>query len=408
MRKRAWLLAVSLLVAGEAEAEDWPEFRGPDGQGHSTENRLPLTWSESHSVAWKVPVPGRGWSSPVLQGEQIWLTTAQSDGRSLRAVCLDRQTGRLQKNVELFRLDEPGPVHRKNGRASPTPILEGQRVYTHFGAFGTACVSTAGEILWKTVLQYNHRHGPGGSPTLFGDMLVISCDGYDDDQFVVALDKGTGEIRWKNERPDAQHAYSTPLVIQVDGRSQVVSTGADRVVAYDPANGKEIWSSRYVGYSLIPRPVWGHGLVYVCSGYDPPATLYAIRPDGRGDVTGTHVEWTLDRGVPLTPSPLLVDDELYLVSDNGIASCLDAKTGKLHWRHRLGGEFSASPVYADGRIYLLSEDGVTTVVAPGRTFTELAVNRLAGRTLASMAVSQAALYIRTDEHLYCIEAMSAD
>jgi outer membrane protein assembly factor BamB len=260
-----------------------------------------------------------------------------------------------------------------------------------------------GKILWKTHLEYNHGHGPAGSPALWGDLLIISCDGRSD-QFIVALDKHTGDIVWKRERAEGRHAYSTPLVIQVDGKSQVVSTGGDRVTAYDPSTGEEIWGVRYVGYSLVPRPVYGHGLVFISSGFDPPATLYAIRPEGQGDVTDSHVEWTLDRSVPLTPSPLLVGDELFLVSDQGIATCLDAKTGTEHWRERLGGKFSASPVYAAGRIYFLNEEGGATVIAAEPSFQQLATNQLDGRTLASIAISGSAIYLRTDTHLYRIES----
>jgi outer membrane protein assembly factor BamB len=395
-----------LMAAFPALGGDWPQFRGPDGQGHSSERRLPLTWSETENIVWKVPVDGRGWSSPVLKEGQIWLTTADPEGHFLRAVCLDRETGVKRLEVDVFRKEAPGRINGKNSHASPTPILEGERVYVHYGAHGTACLSNDGEIIWKTVLEYNHGHGPAGCPVLFEDMLIISCDGRRE-QFVVALEKHTGEIRWRSDRPEGRHAYSTPLVIQVDGRSQLVSTGGDRVVAYDPLTGEEIWWSRYVGYSLVPRPVYGHGLVFVCSGFDPPATLYAIRPDGREDVTDSHIAWTLNRGVPLTPSPLLVGDDLFIVSDDGIATCLDAKTGTRHWRRRIEGNFSASPVYTAGRIYLLSEEGVTTVIGADRSFEELATNRLDGRTLASIAVSSGAIYLRSETHLYRIQSLAS-
>jgi len=392
-----------MLVPASASGENWPQFRGPGGEGHSVEQRVPLTWSETENIVWKAPIAGRGWSSPVINDEQIWLTTADPEGHSLRAICLERKSGWLVHDVEVFHKEELGRINGKNSHASPTPILEGNRVYVHYGAHGTACLSVDGQIIWKTVLEYNHGHGPAGCPVLFGDTLIISCDGRRD-QFIVALDKRTGEIVWKRERPEGRHAYSTPLVIQVDGKSQVVSTGGDRVTAYDPLTGKEIWWSRYVGYSLVPRPVYGHGLVFISSGFDPPATLYAIRPDGQGDVTESHVEWTLKRGVPLSPSPLLVGDQLFIVSDDGIAACVDAKTATQHWRQRLGGDFSASPVYAAGRVYLLNEEGVTTVVAADTSFKRLAINRLDGRTLASIAVSDGAICLRTDSHLYCIES----
>ena len=328
------LLMPSLLIV--LHAENWPEFRGPTGQGHSRERGLPLTWSETENVRWKIPITGKGWSSPVILGDRIWLTTAMENGRSLRAICLDRRTGHVLHHVEVFRLADPGPIHEKNSHASPTPILAEDRVYLHFGSHGTACITSSGEIVWKTQdLKYYHRHGPGGSPVLLGDLLIISCDGYDI-QYVVALDKRTGRIRWKSPRKGYQ-AYTTPLIVQVDGKDQVVSPGAHRAISYDPWTGKEIWWIRYGnGYSNVPRPVYGQGLVFICSGFDQPELL-AIRPDGQGDVTETHVAWSLKRGIPLTPSPLLVGEELYIVSDNGIASCLDAKTGQKHWQERLGG-----------------------------------------------------------------------
>lgn len=391
-----------LLLPVLAPAENWTEFRGPTGQGHSSERGLPLTWSETENVAWKVPIPGRGWSSPVLVDDQIWLTTATDEGRSLRALCLNRDTGRIVFNVEVFQLTDPGAVHQKNSHASPTPILEGDRVYLHFGSHGTACITRSGQIVWRTQeLKYYHRHGPGGSPVVYGDLLIVSCDGYDI-QFVVALDKHTGKIRWKSPRKGYQ-AYTTPLTIQVQGKDQLISPGAHRAVAYEPLTGKEIWSVRYGdGYSNVPRPVFGHGLVFICSGFEQ-AELLAVRPDGQGDVTDSHVAWSLKRAVPLTPSPLLVGEELYLVSDNGIASCLDAKTGKTHWQQRLGGNHSASPIFAEGRIYFLNEEGESVVIEPGKEFKKLATNQLDGQTLASMAVSGKAIFIRSSDHLYRLQ-----
>ena len=394
------LLMPSLLIV--LHAENWPEFRGPTGQGHSRERGLPLTWSETENVRWKIPITGKGWSSPVILGDRIWLTTAMENGRSLRAICLDRRTGHVLHHVEVFRLADPGPIHEKNSHASPTPILAEDRVYLHFGSHGTACITSSGEIVWKTQdLKYYHRHGPGGSPVLLGDLLIISCDGYDI-QYVVALDKRTGRIRWKSPRKGYQ-AYTTPLIVQVDGKDQVVSPGAHRAISYDPWTGKEIWWIRYGnGYSNVPRPVYGQGLVFICSGFDQPELL-AIRPDGQGDVTETQVAWSIKRGIPLTPSPLLVGEELYIVSDNGIASCLDAKTGQKHWQERLGGNYSASPIYADGRIYFLNEDGESVVIEPAKEFKKLASNAIDGYTLASMAVSGGAIFIRSASHLYCLQ-----
>jgi outer membrane protein assembly factor BamB len=277
-------------------------------------------------------------------------------------------------------------------------------VYVHFGADGTAALTTSGEVVWRVQFPYESQHGNGGSPVLYGDLLIFNCDGYDT-AFVVALDKRTGKVRWKTprRRPWSQ-AYSTPLVIRVGDRDQLFSVGAFRAAAYDPQTGKEIWSVSYGdGFSNVPRPVFGQGLVYIATGFQEPLLL-AVRPDGTGDVTKTHIAWTLERFAPHTPSPLLVGDELYVVDDLGITSCLDAKTGQTYWRQRLGGNHSASPVFADGRIYFLSERGAATVIAPGKEFRKLATNVVDGATLASMAVSAGSIFIRTDSHLYRIRS----
>jgi outer membrane protein assembly factor BamB len=366
---------------------------------------LPLEWSEGEHVLWKTPVPGTGWSSPVVAGGRIWLTTAVDDrGTSLRLVSFDVDSGRESSNVEVFRLKSAGAINPKNSRASPTPVVDGDRVYVHFGAEGTAAVSTSGEIVWKTRFAYESQHGSGGSPILYGDLMIVSCDGADA-AFVVALDKRTGKERWKTwRRSPFDQAYSTPLVIRVGDRDQVVSAGAFRAGAYDPASGKEIWHVDYGdGFSNVPRPVFGHGLVFIATGFQQPSLL-AVRPDGAGDVTKTQVAWRLERAAPLTPSPILVGDELYVVNDAGILSCLTATTGAVLWQQRLPGSYSASPVAADGRIYFLNEAGVTTVIAPGPRFQVLALNHLDGATLASMAVSDGSLFIRSDKHLYRIGA----
>lgn len=390
---------LAAVLLGVCLSQDWPQFRGPTGQGHSEERGLPLTWSETQHVKWKVPIPGRGWSSPAIQGDRIWLTTATDNGRSLRAIGLDRESGRILHDVEVIRVRDPGAINAKNSQASPTPVIEGDRVYLHFGAYGTAAIDDGGKVIWKTELQYSHgQHGPGGSPALYEDLLVVSCDG-EDVQFVVALDKRTGKVRWKKFRNGFQ-AYSTPLVIRLAAGDQLVSTGAHRAVSYEPLTGKEIWSVNYGdGFSNVPRPVYSAGLVFICTGFQQPSLL-AVRVDGRRDVTKTHVAWSLSRGVPLTPSPLVVGDQLYMVSDNGIASSMEAATGKELWRVRLGGNHSASPTYADGRIYFLSEEGESVVVAPGAEFRPLARNQLDGPTLASMAVSRGSIFIRSQTHLY--------
>jgi outer membrane protein assembly factor BamB len=393
-----------------AAAEDWPEFRGPTGQGHAIGQTPPLEWGPAKNVIWKVAVEGAGWSSPVVAGGHVFLTTAvtsdNSEDASLRTVCLDAATGRSVWDVEVFRqigADAP-KIHTKNSHASATPLVAGNRVFVHFGHQGTACLDTSGKIVWRNrELKYPPVHGNGGSPILVDDLLVFSCDGASD-PFVVALDATSGKVRWKTPRPGEtvkKFAFSTPLLITVNGRRQIVSPGAGSVGAFDPNDGREIWRVQYDGYSVIPRPVYGHGLVFVSTGYDSPEVL-AIRPDGKGDVTDSHVAWRQSRGAPNTPSMLLVGDELYFVSDRGVASCVDAKTGKSHWSERVGSAFSASPVFADGRIYFQSEEGMATVVKAGKRFEKLAQNSLKERTLASIAVAHGRIFLRSQKHHYCI------
>ncbi len=400
---RRSLLTQCLSLPLVASAEDWPRFRGPSGQGESTETGLPQEWSETRNVLWKQPIPGAGWSSPSIAGNRIWLTTATDQGASLRLLSLDRDTGRTLLDTEVFRVKDKGPgIHKKNSFASPTAIVRGDRIWVHYGFYGTACLSATGDILWKQTLKYEPQHGPGGSPVLFEDLLIISCDGFDA-QFVVALDAATGKVRWKTPRGKGNQAYTTPLVIDVAGKPQVVSPGAHRAYAYDPRTGKEIWNIEYgAGFSNVPAAVYAHGLVYICSGFFQPI-LFAVRPDGQGNVTKSHVAWQYPRAVPLTPSPIVVGGELYMISDNGIGTCLDAKTGSLNWKRRIGGNHSASPVAADGRIYFLSEEGESTVLAPGREYRELVRNTVEERTLASLAISGKAIFLRGDRSLYRIQ-----
>jgi outer membrane protein assembly factor BamB len=416
MLKNSWTLLMAAFVLAESTAhgEDWPEFRGPTGQGISKGRDLPVEWSDgsngaSKNIDWKTPIAGEGWSSPVLRDGRIYLTTAApqagSAKRSLRVICLEAASGKNVWNVEAFAPDSSTPIHSKNSHASPTPLIEGDRLFVHFGHQGAACLDLTGKIVWRNNrLAYPPVHGGGGSPILAGDALVFSCDGASD-PFVVALDKSNGKVLWKvNRESDAKKkfSFSTPLLITVKGQPQVISPGSNVVCAYDPQTGREIWRVRYEGYSVVPRPVFGHGLVYISTSFDRP-TVMAIRPDGTGDVTATHVAWTNAKGAPNTPSLLLVGDELYMLSDAGIASCLDAKTGKAHWQERIGGNCSASPVYADGRIYFQNEEGLGVVIEAGKEFRKLAGNPLNERTLASYAVGDGALFIRSEKHLYRVQ-----
>jgi outer membrane protein assembly factor BamB len=412
MRPAFAVIIAAVFVAGTGHADDWPEFRGPDGQGHAR-GSLPTEWGPDRNVAWKQAIPGSGWSSPVVSGGRVYLTAAvpveksPTKDLSLRALCLDAKSGRVVWDVEAIRQNGarvPG-IQSKNSNASPTPIVAGKRLYVHFGHLGTACLDLDGKVIWRqTELRYAPVHGNGGSPILVDDLLIFSIDG-DDKQCVVALGAADGRVKWKTDRRSRAYkkfSFHTPLLIEVNGKQQVISAGSDVASAYDPKTGEEIWHVRYEGYSVIPRPVYGHGLLYIVTGYDRPS-LIAVRPDGKGDVTNTHVAWRMTRNAPHTPSPLLVGDELYTVSDGGWASCLDAKTGRVHWSERLGGGFSASPLTADGKVYFQNEAGVGFVVRAGTKYELLAKNDLKERTLASYAAADGALFIRTAKHLYRIE-----
>jgi outer membrane protein assembly factor BamB len=403
-------LLFSLALTLPASAENWPEFRGPTGQGIYAGKGLPLGWSPTKNVVWKSAIPGRGWSSPIVWEGRVYLTTAvpvEDKAWTLEALCLDAATGKLLWRTEVFREDgEKAPkIHSKNSHASPSPSTDGQRLYVHFGHQGAAALDLEGKVLWRnTEHPYEPVHGNGGTPILVDDKLVFSGDG-SDQQFLVALDKTTGKTIWKTDRRCTavkKFSFGTPLLITTGGKRQIVSPASDAVTAYDPASGAEIWRARYTGYSVTPRPVFGHGMIFLSTSFDRP-TLLAIRADGTGDVTKSHLVWSTAKGAPHTPSPLLIGEELYMVSDNGIASCLDADTGKVHWQERIGGNFSASPLYADGKIYLQSEDAVTTVLAAGTKFTNLAQSKLNERTLASSAVADGAIYIRTESALYRIQ-----
>ncbi len=398
--------ALSCVMA----AEDWTEFRGPTGQGHSSAAKLPLEFGPEKNLTWRQPVAGAGWSSPVIANGRIYLTTATpaeaAGHQSLRVLCMDTASGRPVWSTEAFDTSI-SKVHGKNSQASPTPIIDGNRLYVHFGHQGSACLDLAGKVIWRnSEFAYSPVHGNGGSPIIVGDALFFSCDG-STNPFVIALNKNTGKELWRTERKTGasrKFSFSTPLLITVNDQPQIISPGSGAVCAYDPKDGREIWRARYgEGYSVIPRPVFGHGMIFIGTGYDRP-TLMAVRTDGKGDVTDSHVAWTLTKGAPNTPSALLVGTELYFVSDGGVASCVDAKTGDVHWQERVDGSHSASPLHANGRIYLTSEGGTITVLEAGRTFRVLAQNKLGERALASPAVTGDALIVRTAAHLYRFES----
>lgn len=416
---RLWTLLVAMGLAVVAEclwSAEWPQFRGPQGNGHASARDLPLAWDETSGVVWKTAIPGKGWSSPVLSAGRVYLTTAvplgedESGELSLRALCVDAATGRILWDEEVFHQPAGAPkIHSKNSHASPTPLVHANRLFVHFGHQGTACLDLAGRVLWRaTSHRYEPVHGNGGSPVLVDGLLIFSCDGAEN-PFVIALDAATGQTRWqffRTSEADNKFSFSTPAVIDVRGQKQLITPGSGVVNALDPATGREIWRVRYgQGYSVIPKPLYAHGLVFVATGYNTP-TVMAIRPEGEGDLTETQVVWTYRKAAPHTPSLLVIDDLLYMVSDKGIATCLEARTGREVWQERLAGNYSASPLYADGKIFLQSEEGPAIILQPGRVFQKLAQTGFSERTLASYAVDDEALLIRTQQHLYRVAAAS--
>lgn len=410
----SFVASTSLAWSASAGEASWPEFRGPTRQGSSDATGLPVKWSATENIAWKAELPGRAWSSPVVGDGVVYLTNAVGakdstdphDTFSLRVVALNATDGKVIWDREVFVIKDPHTfgIHGKNSYASPTPVLEGDRIYAHFGHFGTACLTTKGEVQWKNQqVTYSPVHGGGACPVVVDDLLIFPADAASN-PFVVALDKRNGKTKWKVARTvgaKRTFSFSTPLVIEVNGEKQLITPGSNVVSALNPKDGREIWKVGYEGYSVVPRPIYAQGLVFLSTGYDKPTGL-AIRPDGKGDVTGTHVVWRMEKGAPLTPSMLAVGEDLFSVADNGIVSCFEAKTGKLFWQERVARATSASPLYADGKIYIQDELGNGYVIKASRKLELLSTNALGQKSLASYAVNGRQLLIRTQNALYCV------
>lgn len=425
-------LLILFLLTLTARA-DWKQWRGPTGQGHTTAT-LPTTWSETENVKWRSTVPGKGWSSPVIEGDQVWVTTAHEREASaaerakrlesntggqpvvvlslarLHAVCFDKNTGKLLHDVEVLTKKDPQWAHKLNSYASPTPVIENGKLYCHFGSYGTACVDTqTANVVWRNQdLFVHHENGPGSTPVLWKDKLIFHMDG-SDEQYIAALDATTGKLAWRTDRtgemnanPQLKKSYGTPLILETNGKATLYSPAADWLYGYDPANGKELWKLNYgmLGFSIVPRPVAGHGMLFLSTSFMRPQMI-AVRIDKPGV---PEIAWKYDRGVSNQPSPILVGNELYFVSDSGgIVTCVDAQTGDVHFRERVGGNFSSSPLHANGKIYFHSREGDTSVLQAGKKFKVLATNKLDGDLMASAAVDGDALILRTDKALYRIE-----
>lgn len=410
-------LFLASLLATPAGAENWPRFRGPTGQGVSAERGLPLKWGNGENLLWKAEVPGQGWSSPVVWGDRLFLTSTTENGASCHVLCFDANSGKLLWDKEVFK-QEPKRKEEQNSHATPTPVTDGKHVYAFFSGGGAAALDFEGKVAWtNTEHSFYSKHGMGASPLLSGDVLVMPFDGSSpgddptlgwkkpwDGAFILGLDAATGQVRWKAKRGASRVAHVTPQLTEVGGKPLLVSGAGDVIQGFDPATGDLLWTVQSQGEGVVPSVVVGEGLAFTSSGFEA-STVRTVRlaADAKGDVTRTHVAWEHKRAVPCIPSFVYADGLLFSVKENGIALCMDAKTGEIVWQDRLDGTYSASPVLAEGRLYCLSETGETTVIAAGREFKELARNALdAGRCQASPAVSNGKIYVRGTKGLFCV------
>ena len=389
----------------------WPEFRGPESDGRRLAS-LPVTeWSESSHVLWKTPIHGQGWSSPVVWGDRIWLTTATPDGKRLSVIALQTSTGKIVVDRVLFDdVEVQKDHHVTNSYASPTPVCDGENVYVHFGAYGTAALDAkTGETRWmRQDLPCNHFRGPGSSPILFKNLLIFHMDGFDF-KYVVALDKTTGNTVWKTDRQidygtsdgDVHKAYSTPLLIETEWGLQMICVSSKATIAYRPQSGEEIWRVRYDEYSTTARPIFDGQHVFINSGFSK-AHLLAVRPAPSGDITDTHVTWNVSRSIGCKPSHVWVDNWIFSLEDRGVLTCLDKQTGEQVWQERLGGDFSASPIVAGKFLFVFDHDGKGYVYLADGSGTRVAINQLETGCRASPAVLGNQLLIRTTEALYLL------
>ncbi|MEM7455620.1 MAG: PQQ-binding-like beta-propeller repeat protein [Planctomycetota bacterium] len=410
LRNASLLIAVFYLSGGTVFAQEaWPEFRGPDGNGHTGGACIPDSISDSQ-IKWSTPIHGKGWSSPVISSNQVWLTTATEDGREMSAICVDLMSGETQHDIIIHRNDAPAFCHSENSYASPTPAIEDGRIYLHFGSYGTTCLNTeTAEVIWqRTDLQCDHFRGPASSPILYGDLLIVAFDGFDL-QYVVALDKQTGETVWKTDRDidygtdngDFMKAYSTAAVFEIDGEALLVSPSAIATTAYRPLTGEIVWTVYHDGMNASCRPViTPGGLVLITNGM---GRMVAVDPKGRDDISDSNIEWQGSESVAKKASLLVIQERIYMIADNGILSCLDAESGETLWRERIGGTFAASPLFDGDKILLLDREGNAIVCRPSDEFELIAQSELGAGFMASPAVAGNKIILRSTERLICIE-----
>lgn len=409
------LIPMLLISAAVLHAENWPEFRGPTHQGVSSEQKVPLHWSSESNVLWQAAIPGESWSSPIVWGDRVFITTATDSGATCRVLSLDRKSGRVIWNQEVFQ-QVPRHKQRRNTDATPTPATDGERVYACFGDGSFVALSFGGDVAWTNrAYPFYGEHGLGTSPILHRDLLIMARDGSSegedkklgwqqpwDQSYVVALDSKSGKERWKGKRGLSRISHGGPNIWEHDGRVEVVSEAGDVVQGFDFLTGDRLWSNEVIGEGKVPSVVIGDGLAFTSGGWGGKETVKAFRLGGRGDMKEANLVWEQRKGMPKVPSMLYLKPHLFAMADSGIATCMKADTGELLWQERVGGNFSASPVSAGGRIYLLSDEGVTTVIEAGPEFRVLAKNPLGEKAQASIAISQGNIFIRTANRLYCV------
>jgi len=417
------LLTLCLFTSGlwSQESASWTHFRGSDLNGISTGKRFPSTWDDSTNIAWKISESGKGWSSPVVLGEQVWLTTANRETREMRAICVDLETGKELHNRLIFRPEKLFRIHAVNSYATPTPAIEKGFIYVHFGRYGTACLnSSSGETIWaRTDLQCEHIQGPGSSLMLYNDKLIVHLEGTDV-QHILALDKRSGETLWITERskeiyesmaPIGKKAFVTPIIVNMKGRDLLISNGSRTCMAIDPETGEEVWQVNQGDDSTISMPVQGDGLIYFYTSFitgedgKKYAELFAVDPDGSGNIGGTHIRWRMKAPILQLSTPVYVDGLLYTVDAKGEFFCLDGKTGEILWSEKLKGKFHSSPIYADGLLYISSTKGETYVYRAGPAPELLSRNKLEGEIWATPALADGAILMRTSEYLYKISTL---
>lgn len=402
--KRGAVAACSfILLAEAASADNWPQWRGPRSQGTSTETRLPVTWSGTENVRWKTALPGPGHSSPITWGNRIFLTAYKREGSKLLTLAIDKATGKIvwEREVAARQIEQ---MHPTNAPASPTPATDGKYVYVYFGSFGLVCYDFDGKKIWEKPLgPFPNEWGSASSPVLHGNALILNCD-TDAEDFLLALNKTTGDTLWRTSRSNVNRSWSVPVVWNASGTDEIVISGSGRVKAYDARDGKELWTVEGLTTWVTPTPVIAHGMLYVASNGPGGNVIMAIRPGGRGNVTSTHVAWRYDRSAPYSSSPVIAGDYLYAVKNGGVMTCLNARTGEVAWQQRIpaGGEYYASLLAADGKVYALSEEGKATVVAAKPAYELLGTNNMGERCMASPAISDGQIFIRSDNTLFCI------